>query len=61
MDCKITLTPCELQALVEFLKDHVNKETLSAYNSIVPKHLFLAFLKLNQAKEQWEEIMAYTD
>ena len=61
MECEVVLTPYELQALIEFLKNHVSKETLYNAEDCEAKFLFLAYLKLTKAKEEWEEVMAYTD
>ena len=60
MDC-IKLTALEVEALIEFLKETLNSETLSKQKGAMPRLLFSTFLKLIKAKEQWEEAMKYTE
>ena len=60
MDC-INLTPLERSALLEFLREYLNSENLSVYQSCFTKHLFLAYLKLEKAEKEWQEAMAHTD
>ena len=55
-----TLTIFEQQALLRFLKDNLNRETLSVYSDNTPYSLLLAFLKLqknidilNEGLEDW--------
>lgn len=57
----IKLTQFEVEALIEFLKDYINRDNLSIYEGALPKYLFLAFIKLLKAKEQWDEAMSYTE
>ena len=58
---KINFSPFEVDALLEFLKDYTNKDNLSIYEGALPRHLYLAFMKLLKAKEQWNEAMEYTE
>ncbi len=51
----------EIKALLTFLEDYVNKDNLSIYESALPRHLFLAYIKLQKAKNEWEEAMSYTE
>lgn len=57
----INFTPFEVNALLEFLKDYISRENLSIYEGAMPRHLFLASLKLQKAKDTWEEAMKYTE
>lgn len=62
MDCiKIYFSPFEVEALIEFLKDYTNRENLSIYEGALPRHLYLAFMKLLKSKEQWNEAMKYSE
>ena len=57
----INLTIFERKALLQFLKDYINRENLSIYEGALSRHLFLAFLKLQLSVDTWEEAMAYTE
>ena len=57
----IKLNQFEVEALITFLKDYTNEKNLSAYTGAMPRYLFLAFIKLQKAKEQWEEAIRYTE
>lgn len=57
----IKLTALEVEALITFLKDHIDSKSLSSQEGSMPRLLFLAFIKLLKAKEQWEEAMKYTE
>ncbi len=57
----IDFTFFEVDALLEFLKEYVSRENLSIYEGAMPRQLFLAFLKLQKAKDTWEEAMKYTE
>ena len=57
----IKLTSLEVEALLIFLKDHINQKNLSNYEGATPRLLFLAFIKLLKAKDQWEEAIKYTE
>lgn len=57
----IKLTALEVEALIEFLKDNINSETISTQEGAMPRLLLLAFIKLQKAKEQWDEAMKYTE
>lgn len=57
----IDFTPFEVDALLEFLKEYVSRNNLSIYEGAMPRYLFLAFLKLQKAKDTWEEAMKYTE
>ena len=51
----------ERKALLQFLKDYINRENLSVYEGALPRHLFLAFLKLQLSVDNWQEAMGYTE
>lgn len=55
------LTIFEEEALLEFLKDNINRESLSKYEGCIPRYLFLAFVKLQKAVDTWHEAMGYTE
>lgn len=57
----IKLTALEVEVLIKFLKDNINSETLSTLEGAMPGLLLLAFMKLQKAKEQWDEAMEYTE
>lgn len=54
-------THFEREALLEFLEDNLNKDSLSIYQGYLIKHLFLAYLKLRLEEKNWQESMAYTE
>jgi len=56
----IKLTVLEVEVLIEFLKNNINSKTLSPEGSM-SYFLLLAFIKLQKAKEQWDEAMEYTE
>ena len=51
----------EQKALLQFLKDYLNKDNLSSYEGSMLRFLFLAFLKLQLSVDEWEENMSYTE
>lgn len=51
----------EQKALLQFLKDYLNKDNLSSYEGSILRFLFLAFLKLQLSVDEWEENMSYTE
>ena len=51
----------ETKALLQFLKDYINRENLSIYQGVMPRYLFLAFLKLQHNVDKYEEAMGYTE
>lgn len=55
----IKFTPFEVEALIIFLKDNIDKDSIS--DGAMPRFLLLAYIKLQKAKEQWEEAMKYTE
>ena len=57
----INFTRFEVQVLLQFLKDNINKDNLAAYEKSVVRNLFLAFLKLQDAEDKQQESMAYTE
>ncbi len=61
MEINVKFTPFELKALEQFLKDYVNRSNLSIYEGALPRHLFLAFMKILEARQIWDEAMSYTD
>jgi hypothetical protein len=56
-----TLTIFEQQALLQFLKDNLNRETISVYSGSTPHSLFLAFLKLQKNIDRLNEGLGYTE
>lgn len=58
---EITLTNGELYALLIFLADYFNIDTVSKYEEHLAKNLFSAYIKINKAKKQWDEAMGYTE
>ena len=54
-------TPLERQALLTFLKDYINCDSLSTYLGVQVKHLFVAYLKLQKEQEEWEDAMKYSE
>ena len=54
----IKLNCFQVKTLVNFLKDNISSKNLSKYQV---DNLFLAYLKLEKAKEEWEEAMKYTE
>ena len=48
----INFTRFEVQVLLQFLKDNINKDNLAAYEKSVVRNLFLAFLKLQDAEDK---------
>lgn len=61
MGINVEFTPFELKALKDFMKDYVNRDNLSIYEEPTVWHLFLAFMKILKAREDWEEAMSYTE
>ena len=53
-----SLTSDELHALLIFLEDYFNIDTVEEN---LAKNLFSAYIKMNKAKKQWDEAMAYTE
>ena len=51
----------ERKALLEFMKDYLTRENLFIYNDPKVRYLFLAYLKLQIAEDNWQEAMAYTE
>lgn len=51
----------ETRALIQFLKDYINRENLSIYEGSLPRHLFLAFMKLQRNMDNYHEAMGYTE
>ena len=56
-----SLTSGELYALLVFLEDYFNIDTVSKYEEYLAINLFSAYIKINKAKKQWDEAMAYTE
>lgn len=56
-----TLTIFEQQALLQFFKDNLNRETLSVYSGNTLYSLFLAFLKLQKNIDMLNEGLRYTE
>jgi len=50
----------EIKSLLTFLNDYIDRDNLSTYKGS-PRYLFLAYVKLQKAKEKWEESMSYTE
>lgn len=57
----INLNIFERKALLQFLKDYVNRENLFKYEGSVPYFLFLAFIKLQASVDEWEDLKGYMD
>ncbi len=55
------LTIFELRALLEFLKDYLNRDNLSHYNDFTLRQIFLSFLKIQNAVDHWEEVVKTMD
>ena len=55
------LTIFEIKALLQFLKDYLTRENLSIYEKREVFHLFLAFVKLQNSVDHWEEAMRGMD
>lgn len=53
-----SLTSDELHALLIFLEDYFNIDTVEEH---LAKNLFSAYIKMNKVKKQWDEAMAYTE
>lgn len=56
----IKFTPLETEALLVFLKENARNINLPSDRDMC-RYLYLAFIKLLKAKEQWEEAMRYTE
>lgn len=57
----INLNIFERKALLQFLKDYINRENLSIYEGVMPRYLFLAFIKLQASVDKWEDLKGYMD
>lgn len=58
----INLTILEQEALLQFLKDYVNKNNLSIYNYYdTIQYLFLAFVKLQSSVDNWNKALKYSE
>ena len=55
------LTIFELRALLEFLKDYLNRDNLSHYDDFTLRQIFLSFLKIQNAVDHWEEVVKTMD
>ena len=55
------LTIFELRALLEFLKDYLNRDNLSHYDDFTLRQIFLSFLKIQNAVDHWEEVIKTMD
>lgn len=53
-----SLTSDELYALLIFLEEYFNVYTVEEN---LAKNLFSAYIKMNRAKKEWDEAMAYTE
>lgn len=56
----VKFTPLELEALLIFLKENARNINLPSDGAMC-RYLYLAFIKLLKAKEQWEDAMKYTE
>ena len=45
----------EMEALLVFLQDYINRDSLSIYEGAEVRHLFLAYLKIQKAIEEWHK------
>ena len=57
----IKLSYKEISTIIDLIKKHVNGGTLLTLKESQLYFLFLAFIKLLEAKEQWEEAMKYSE
>lgn len=57
----IKLSYNEIKAIINFLKNQSNDTNLLKYETSTIYNLYLAYIKLQKAKEQWEEAMKYTE
>lgn len=57
----IKLSYKEVSTIIDLIKKHVNGGTLLTLKESQLYFLFLAFIKLLEAKEQWEEAMKYSE
>lgn len=57
----IKLSYNEIKAIINFLKNQSNDTNLLKYETSTIYNLYLAYIKLQKAKEQWEETMKYTE
>lgn len=55
------LTIFEERALLTFLKDYITRDNLSIYEGAMSRHLFLAFLKLQLAVDNWNDKAGYME
>ena len=61
MDITIDFNIFEVESLITFLEDCVNKNNLTNYSKNICQYLFLAYLKLKKEKEEWENGLKYSD
>lgn len=54
------LTIFQLRAIIDFLKENISTETLTA-EGVLSKYLLLAFVKMQRELDNWEEAIKYTD
>lgn len=57
----IKLSYNEVKAIINFLKNQSNDTNLSKYETFTIYNLYLAYIKLQKAEEQWKETMEYTE
>ncbi len=57
----LNFTIFEQEALLQFLKDYINRDNLSIYDRSIPRHLFLAFVKLQNSVDKIHEGLEYTE
>ena len=54
-------TPFELESMHNFLKMYINRDNLSVFNCQEVHHLFLAYIKIEEAIDKWKESLQPTD
>ena len=57
----IKLNCFQVETLVKFLKDNISNISFKNLSKNQVSNLFLAYLKLEKAKEEWDKAMQYTE
>lgn len=47
----------EMETLLTFLQNNINRDNLSKYKEAEVEHLFIAYLKIQKAIEGWHKTM----
>lgn len=61
MDTDNKLTIFERRVLIKFLKDYISWNNISMYDDSDTRHLLLAFIKLQNSIDSWEDLNSYMD